>query len=366
MKKYLLSIMALATLVIFLQVPGFAQKARSRTSRDSDTSGNRSDQYDEIIIKRKGDKNAKVTVEIKDGEVLVDGKPVSEYNSDELSVRKRKMRVMDGGNFFYNGSGDGDSFVMPDMPGAPDGPAIAIAPNSLFRSHGGNWDFDDDNWSGSSKRALLGVTTEKSEKDGKGAKITQISSKTSAAAKAGLQVGDLITKIDEIIIDGPESLSEAIHKYKPEEKVTVTFKRDGKEQKITATLGKMRSAQVYNFQYDMPKVKDFGYNELTPRGQNNWSYSFKPKLGIKAQDTEDGKGVKVLDVDDESAAEKAGIKEGDIITRFDGKDVNSANDLSEGARAAKDKVSIKVNLLRDGKPQEIEIKIPKKLRTANL
>jgi serine protease Do len=129
----------------------------------------------------------------------------------------------------------------------------------------------------------------------------------------------------------------------------------------------MRSAQVYNFQYDMPKVKDFGYNELrAPGGQNIWSYSSKPKLGIKAQDTEDGKGVKVLDVDDESAAEKAGIKEGDIITRFDGKEVNSANDLSEGARAAKDKVSIKVNLLRDGKTQEIEIKIPKKLKTANL
>jgi len=31
-----------------------------------------------------------------------------------------------------------------------------------------------------------------------------------------------------------------------------------------------------------------------------------------------------LEVGDESAAEKAGIKEGDIITSFDGKEVNSA------------------------------------------
>ena len=41
----------------------------------------------------------------------------------------------------------------------------------------------------------------------------------------------------------PESLSEAIHKYKPEDKVTVTFKRDGKEQKVTACLGRGKLAQ---------------------------------------------------------------------------------------------------------------------------
>ncbi len=84
------------------------------------------------------------------------------------------------------------------------------------------------------------------------------------------------------------------------------------------------------------------------------------KFGIKAQDTEEGKGVKVLDVDDESAAAKAGIKEGDIITRFDGKEINSATALAEAARAAKEKASVHVSILRDGKPQEIEVKVPEK------
>ena len=91
-----------------------------------------------------------------------------------------------------------------------------------------------------------------------------------------------------------------------------------------------------------------------------------PKLGIKAQDTEEGKGVKVLDVADESLAEKAGIKEGDIITEFDGKTINSADDLAEAAQDAREKSSMKVQLTRDGKSQTIEIKIPKKLKTANL
>jgi len=91
-----------------------------------------------------------------------------------------------------------------------------------------------------------------------------------------------------------------------------------------------------------------------------------PRLGIRAQDTEDGKGVKVLDVDDESAAAKAGVKEGDVITRFDGKEVNSTSALVESAQAAKSKTSVHVNLLRNGKAMEMDIKTPRKLKTAEL
>src|ERR1700730_3253405 len=101
MKKYLLKISGLAALVLLLHVPGFAQKPRVAHDADRDTASNRLNEYDEIIIKRKGDKNAKVMVEIKDGQVLVDGKPVSEYNSDDLSVRKRKMRIIDGRGFSF-------------------------------------------------------------------------------------------------------------------------------------------------------------------------------------------------------------------------------------------------------------------------
>ena len=68
----------------------------------------------------------------------------------------------------------------------------------------------------------------------------------------------------------------------------------------------------------------------------------------------------------ESLAAKSGIKEGDIITQFDGKTINSAEELAEAAQESREKTSVKVNVLRDGKPQEIEIKTPKKLKTANL
>ncbi|WP_431217822.1 PDZ domain-containing protein [Puia sp. P3] len=63
-----------------------------------------------------------------------------------------------------------------------------------------------------------------------------------------------------------------------------------------------------------------------------------------------------MDVDDESAAAKAGVKEGDVITRFDGKEVNSTSALVESAQAAKSKTSVHVNLLRNGKAMEMDIK----------
>jgi serine protease Do len=152
---------------------------------------------------------------------------------------------------------------------------------------------------------------------------------------------------------------------KPEEKVAVTVMRNNKEEKLTASLGKRAGAQnlfnspEFNFEELNMDMENLGRNgSLTMAG--------RPRLGIKAQDTEEGKGVKVLEVDDESNAEKAGIEEGDIIVEFDGKPVNSATELSTAAREAREKNPIKVKLTRDGKSHDIEIKIPKKLKTANL
>jgi serine protease Do len=89
-------------------------------------------------------------------------------------------------------------------------------------------------------------------------------------------------------------------------------------------------------------------------------------LGLSVQDTEDGKGVKVIEVDDEGTAKKAGIKANDVITEVDGKAVKSADEVAKIVRESKDKASLMFKLQRDGKTQNIEVKIPKKLKTADL
>ncbi len=59
----------------------------------------------------------------------------------------------------------------------------------------------------------------------------------SSGAKAGLKDGDVITKVDDEVIDGSESLVATVRGHRPGDKVTITYLRDGKTQTTTATLG---------------------------------------------------------------------------------------------------------------------------------
>lgn len=328
MKRIFIPVLAMGMLA-FQPQEIFAQDKQERTQEETSADNEKFGEYDEIIIKRKGDKDsdAKVIVEIREGEVIVNGEPIEKFEDEEISVLRRKPRM------------------------------ITIHRNvSPFRNFEGMQEFR-----GPGNRAILGVSTSQGEG---GARVEQVS-EGSAAEKAGLKSGDLITKVDDIKIENPADLSKAVGKYKPEEKVTVTFKRDGKENKVTVTLGKREGS----FKVSPPDVNVF------PR-MENFDFNFdmdgfpgmggRQRLGLKAQDTENGKGVKVIDVDDESVASKAGIKEDDIIVEFDGKTVNSADELVRASRGAMDKSSFKIKLDRDGKSRTVEVKIPKKLKTATL
>jgi serine protease Do len=357
MKQYFLKASAIAALGLMVHASGISQDTppppqppppQAVAPIPPNENPDRAKGNEEIIIRKRNDKDIKVTVEVKDGQVFINGKPAEEFSDDNITVQKR---------IFRSHEGDGFSVLSPDMD-------LRVSP---FR---GGWSYNgDDNvmkLSGSNA-AFLGVSSENT--DGKGAKIKGVT-EGSAAEKAGLRTGDIITKINDAKVNGPEQLTAAIHKFKPEDKITVTYSREGKEQKVTTTLGKnkmLNLEKTYNF--SMPKVEKL--KELSEMDGMNAPYSFswsndKHRLGIKAQDTEDGKGVKVLDVDEESTADKAGVKEGDIITEFDGKPVNSAETLANLARENREKSSYKIHLNRDGKSQEVEIKIPKKLKTADL
>jgi serine protease Do len=95
-------------------------------------------------------------------------------------------------------------------------------------------------------------------------------------------------------------------------------------------------------------------------------YSGRPKLGLSIQDTDDGKGVKVLDVDEESNAAKAGLKEDDIILSIDDKEIKSTDEVTRILRENKDKYTYNFKIQRGGKIQNLEVKMPRKLKTADL
>ncbi len=225
--------------------------------------------------------------------------------------------------------------------------------------------------------AFLGISSRKAETGG--ATVLEVT-QGSPAEKAGIKKGDIITKVNDEKIESPESLFETVHNFKPGDKVKILFMRDGKEQAVVATLDKAAYKSKdfnYNYNYDfkmppMPDMDRYNYDFKMPpmpdmdgMRMRDWS-PMQPKLGIKAQDAENGKGVNILEVEDSSAAAKAGLKKGDIILQFDEAEVNSTNELIDQFQKARKKPIIKVKILRDGVSQAIEIKIPRKLKTAEL
>ena len=285
-------------------------------------------------------------------------------------VTKKLSIVVDGDKVTINGK-DMKDMSPEEMEKLGNLEMLKLSPglNMMLPRHGGANFFKldgvgADNFGGT-PRALLGVMSEKHEK---GAKITSVT-KESAAAKAGLQKDDIITKVNDDAISDSEDLYKTIRNYKPGDKITIHYLRDSQEKTTNATLGKTMEMDFdfnmgenfnRNFNFDMPKLRN--------RDGFNFDFDFarKPKMGMAIEDTEDSKGVKVTDVYDETPANKAGIKTNDVITSINGKAVNSVDEIKEVLSNLKDGDIVKAGISRAGKAQTIEIKLPKKLKTASL
>ncbi|MEV8634507.1 trypsin-like peptidase domain-containing protein [Streptosporangium sp. NPDC051023] len=83
--------------------------------------------------------------------------------------------------------------------------------------------------------AFLGVSLADATGDTSGALVGQVT-EGSPASQAGIRQGDLITKINETQVDDAATVIGAVRGFKPGEKVTITYVRDGKSQTVTATL----------------------------------------------------------------------------------------------------------------------------------
>lgn len=91
-----------------------------------------------------------------------------------------------------------------------------------------------------------------------------------------------------------------------------------------------------------------------------------PKMGISIEDVAEGTGAKVIEVTEGSPAAKAGITKNDIITAVDGKEIKDVTALQEKAATMEAGNTLSVKLTRDGKSKEVTVKIPKKVKKANI
>ncbi|MEO6550312.1 MAG: PDZ domain-containing protein [Ferruginibacter sp.] len=361
MKKVILSLAAIAFFTMPLALKAQDEKPEKKEIEEKIEKKEKRKETQEIVIRNKGDKDLKLKVEIDGDKITVNGKPLAEFKDDQVVINNRKMIIRDGDD------------VM----------AYNISPGGMAFSKG----FTSD-WNAMSKEStkpFLGVTTERVTE---GAKVIEVI-KESAAEKAGLKKDDIITKVgDEKITDGDE-LSEVITSKKPKEVVKVTYLRNGKESSTKATLGqkKMRTPMALAYSsprgnlrsFSMPRIsgEDMNFERLQDMEAfapsagaklNNLLNAFphQKRLGLKIQDTEEGGNVKVIDVEEGSAAEKSGLKKDDIITEIGGVKIKNTDDAREQLFPSEAKPGYSIKAKRGSSEMTFEVKFPKKLKTANL
>jgi|688.fasta_scaffold01398_20 serine protease Do len=213
-------------------------------------------------------------------------------------------------------------------------------------------------------KALLGVFTEKNEK---GAIIREIM-KGTPAEKAGLKADDIITAINGVAINSAEELTQEVGKYTPDTKITITYLRNQQTENTTALLATNNREANRNFQFKDTIV--FNIDDMFksfPPDRNEWAPKpRKLQLGVGIQDMENGKGVKITSVTENSPAAIAGIKKDDVILSVNGTALTDINDLRRTLNDTKEGDKWKIEYERGNKKSSTEVVFPKKLKTADL
>lgn len=176
---------------------------------------------------------------------------------------------------------------------------------------------------GEVQRALLGAAIreidaafakEKGLKTLNGVYLENVS-ESGAAREAGLTAGDVVTAINGAATHKSSQLLEQVARYRPGDKVKVTYLRDGKESTANVTLKNMNNSTEI-VKRSVAKSVKVGGATFEPVSKQEMS-----KLGISG-------GAKVSGVSGSNFSD-SGMKDGFIVTRIDKHAVNEPADLQK-------------------------------------
>lgn len=209
----------------------------------------------------------------------------------------------------------------------------------------------------------------------------------SPAAAAGLQKGDVVLRFDGEEIKSVTKLTRMIGETAPEQKARLTILRGGDEREITVTMGKRPGM---SFAYDrlqsfpampsmpnFPAVPEMKLDDETIKkleqskvwalpndGNFVWNFASGRKIGVVAEPltkqlgeyfgVADGKGLLLMEVRENNAAAKAGLRAGDIITEVDGLQISSSMELIRAVNAKKEG-DVEITFIRDKNRQKVRV-----------
>jgi serine protease Do len=196
-----------------------------------------------------------------------------------------------------------------------------------------------------------------------GVEITRVEP-DSPAEKAGIKAEDVVLEYNGQHVEGMEQFGRLVRETPAGRDVKLTISRNGATQTIAATVA-TRKMKTYSGTmkdmfpgFDMPEV----HLPDMPQVFTTWR---SPMMGVETESlsaqlaTYFGvkEGVLVRSVVKDSAAERAGIKAGDVIVKVDGTKVTTHNELVSAIRSASSKKSFPVDLSRDRHETSVTVTI---------
>jgi len=278
------------------------------------------------------------------------------------------------------GAGPYDNFIQTDAainPGNSGGPlfnakgeVIGINTAIYSRSGGNNGIgfaipinlaksvFDELKENGKVRRARLGVMIRDIDKETMkalglknrhGALVPQVEA-GSAADKAGIQAGDVITKIDKFEVKQAHDLPIRVAGHKPGDTVRVDIIRDGKHIIIPVVVEAMPDDEAAS-------TSRPGKKQATSHGLELETLTAET---AKALHVRTKSGVVVRQIQRGSPAALSGIEPGDVIIKVNGNEVESPKAFEKQASVLADGIALRVLIDRHGDQVFTVIYPPKK------
>ena len=229
--------------------------------------------------------------------------------------------------------------------------------------------------------------------DGNGVVVSSVVP-DSPADKIGIQEGDIITRFNDLAVNNADQLTARVRAMSPGTRANVTVWRDGKSVDLgRAEIGSMSDNEawgprVYRYDSRAPRAPrppepprahrapmppdghdmDGDLQDLGPRVRALVGSLGRGRLGVETRDLDedlgsyfgapDGKGVLVLRVVDDTPADRAGLKAGDVILSVDGDRIGDTDEL-RGALRDKPAGDVELRVRRKGAERTVRATLEK-------